>query len=252
MEAQGKEEAAKYCRYLPIKIGDITCSALIDSGNLWRNAISVGLLRKLGLSEADLRPAETSTIATAKQGANLKVLGELKKAIYINIGGLQTRFKTRPVVIEDLSMAANISGPFLKRHGMDQIHSEDCLRINGHDVPLFSTPNRDRAEKAEVVTSAVYLQGKATIPARGVAYVQLRVPAVEKGIMTAGPGLVEGSEIFMKRTDAHPWTGTLATCDKDGNLIAGVMNTLDEEIEIAAGTKYGDFTKTCTVGSEEP
>jgi hypothetical protein len=41
----------------------------------------------------------------------------------LQLGKISTHLKTRPVVVEGLSMPFNLAGPFLKRHGIDQIHS---------------------------------------------------------------------------------------------------------------------------------
>ena len=100
-------------QYLPCRVnGLLETSALIDSGNLYRSAISLTLFQKLGLSKADLRPS-TRKVGTAKQGADLKVLGELTRNLSLSVGGLETKFKFRPVVIEGLTMPINLAPSFL-------------------------------------------------------------------------------------------------------------------------------------------
>jgi hypothetical protein len=79
------------------------------------------------LTEADIRPLSTMTIETAKDGASMKVLGEVTQPLPLQLGGISTCLKTRPVVVEGLSMQFNLAGPFLKKIGIDQIHSEDCI-----------------------------------------------------------------------------------------------------------------------------
>jgi hypothetical protein len=39
------------------------------------------------------------------------------------LGGISTCLKTRPVVVEGLSMPFNLAGQFLKKHKIDQIHN---------------------------------------------------------------------------------------------------------------------------------
>jgi hypothetical protein len=117
-----------FCKYLPIRINNYTCSALVDSGNIWHNSISKDFtFNHMKLTEADIRPLSTKTIGTAKGGASMRVLGEVTRPLPLQLGGISTCLKTRPVVVEELSMPFNLAGPFLKKHKIDQIHSEDCI-----------------------------------------------------------------------------------------------------------------------------
>jgi hypothetical protein len=50
----------------------------MDSGNVWRNAISKDFaFNEMKLTEADIRPLSTKTIGTAQDGASMRVLGEV-------------------------------------------------------------------------------------------------------------------------------------------------------------------------------
>jgi hypothetical protein len=132
------EGSDSFCKYLPIHINNYTCSAFVDSGNIWRNAISKDFsFNQMKLTKADIRPLSTKTIATAKDGASMRVLGEITRPLPLQLGGISTCLKTRPVVVEGLLMPFNLAGPFLKNHGIDQIHSEDCIRFQGYDVKLI-------------------------------------------------------------------------------------------------------------------
>jgi hypothetical protein len=133
-----KEGSDSFCKYLPICINNYTCSVLVDSGNVWRNAICKDLsFHHIKLTEADLRPLPTRTIGTAKDGASIRVLGEVTRPLPLQLGGISPCLKTRPVVVEGLSMPFNLEGPFLKKHGIDQIHLKDSIRFQGHDVKLL-------------------------------------------------------------------------------------------------------------------
>jgi hypothetical protein len=132
------EGSDSFCKYLPIRINNYTCSALVDGGSIWRNAISKDFtFNHMKLTEADIRPLSTKTIGTAKDGASMRVLGEVTQPLPLQLGGISTCLKTRPVVVEGLSMPFNLAGPFLKKHKIDQIHSKDCIRFQGHDVKLL-------------------------------------------------------------------------------------------------------------------
>jgi hypothetical protein len=68
------EGSDSFCKYLPIRINNYTCSSLVDSGNIWRNAISKDFaFNQIKLTEADIRPLSTKTIGTAKDGASMSV-----------------------------------------------------------------------------------------------------------------------------------------------------------------------------------
>ena len=108
-----------YCKYLPVTINGIAASALVDSGNLWRNAISEEFLHQLGLNKEDLRPLLNTKVGTASASADLEVMGETKVPLKLNMGGLTTKFKFRPIVLKDLSMHINLGGPFLKQYNID-------------------------------------------------------------------------------------------------------------------------------------
>jgi hypothetical protein len=73
-------------------------------------------------------------------------------------------------------------------------------------------------------------------------YVPLRVVEVEKQAMPPGDGILTGCESFMQSSDLHPWLGSLVTCKPDGTLWGGVMNTLQQEVTIQSGVKYGHLS----------
>jgi hypothetical protein len=75
-------------------------------------------------------------------------------------------------------MPFNISGPFLKLHGIDQIHSKNCLQVQGHNIPLLKSPN-GQAEMVEATESFVYLSGDVEVPARSLKVIKLKAAEVE-------------------------------------------------------------------------
>ena len=107
----------------------------MDSGNTYRTAISRQFMKKIGLTESDLMPVKAK-VKTAAEGSTVRALGETKKPLTLQFEGCDKIFQVRPVVLENLSMDLNISGPFLRRNGIDQIHSKDALLIDGQLIPL--------------------------------------------------------------------------------------------------------------------
>jgi hypothetical protein len=73
--------------------------------------MSEQLLKKLGLGPNDLQPLSTSKILTAKMGASLEILGELKTRVQLQLGGCETRFRCRPVVVRGLIHDLNLLDP---------------------------------------------------------------------------------------------------------------------------------------------
>jgi hypothetical protein len=205
--------------------------------------MSEDFMSQLGYSRKDLCPLPGKTsIGTAKVGSALEIVGQFREPIYLSLGGGSTKLKTFPVVLKGLASAFNISGPFMKRYNIDQLHSEDSLRVMGKKIPLQSHASAPR--HVELIT---YFQEDEVIPSMSVAHVVLRVSAVENEKMPAGTGIISGEEAFMGKTDLHPWTNTVVTCSKEGEVVAGLMNTLNEPIKIQKGTRYGLFQLTTTI-----
>lgn len=196
---------------------------------------------QLGLSTADLRALPQTKVATAKKGSSLNILGEVAKPLHMTIGGTTTKFRTRPVVVDNLAMPFNIAGPFLRTNGIDQLHSEDCIKLKGHKVPLLSSTGHTSLPRAQ--TSAVYCCQEEQVLPFCVAHIQVRCAQVQNKTMTPGGGLLEGGGIFMEKTDLHPWIASIVKCDREGTIIAGVMNTTDETKTIKKGQRYGEFTR---------
>lgn len=230
-----------YKRYLPIKIGKVACAALMDSGNLFKNCISPALLARLGLNETDLKVTGTTRLATAKEGAEMKILGELKKPIYLDLGGSGIRIKDRPTVVRGLSMAFNLCGPFMKAHGIDQLHSRDSVRFQGKEFKLLLHPD-DLTTGPEATHSHVYMTDAVELLPGAVKEVQLRATEVEKRAMPAGDGFLQSGGTFKLKYNVTPLIGELVKADCDGNLVAGVWNTTKAAIKVPRGVQFGVFT----------
>jgi hypothetical protein len=207
-----------------MSIGGVICKAMVDSGNLWKNMLSLNFLHQLWLTRDDLLEVPgIQEVGTDKSGTGLKVLGELKNPIHLRFGGCATRFKCRPVVLEGLSMPFNLSGPFLAQFGIDQLHSEGALLVQVKRIPMVASLNP--SADVEQTVSNLYVIEKVTVPAFSKMKFAVRVSAVEGGTMSPGDGIVTGSVHFSDRHDLHPFLNVVTKCDKDGRVRVGVMNT---------------------------
>jgi hypothetical protein len=54
----------------------------------------------------------------------------------------------------------NLSGPFLRQNKINQIHSRNTIRINGHEVPLVTARTRTAVPRAEVSSTPAYFAKK--------------------------------------------------------------------------------------------
>ena len=132
----------KYRSYLPIRIGSAVAYGLIDSGNCLENALSLDLFYQLSLNQNHLEPYHIPRVGTARKGTHLNIKGRLKHPLTFMVGTKGQTLKIQPVVIDGLSMGLNISGPYLAKRGIDQIHSKNSLLLDGRLLPLVSYRHR--------------------------------------------------------------------------------------------------------------
>ena len=169
----------------------------MDSGNLYTNVISLKFLHRLGFTEADLIPADDTSIKTAKVGADLTVLGRTKNKLHLRFGDVGTKFAFRPVVLQELTMPMNISAPFLRKHGIDQLHSAGAIRVSGQLVPLVHG-SASTSNLTESVCGAVFVAEDVTVPPLSSKFLPLEIPEVAFNQMPSGDGLIEGGMGFRK------------------------------------------------------
>ena len=112
-------------------------AGLVDSGNNVCEVISEELYKRMG--SPPLVPL-TKSINTAKKGEGLQAIGIFRDPVSLKFLGLTETFKVRPTVVKGFNMDFNISGLFLHRHSIDQLHSVGALRYNKRRIPLFTQP----------------------------------------------------------------------------------------------------------------
>ena len=229
-----------------MKLGSVAGVALIDSGNTWRTVISADFAKTLGINLlTDIRPLKNAClVGTAKSGETLDILGETKTYMHLSFGSLDTKFKLRPVVINNLSMNINISGPFLKRHNIDQIHSKNCLRIQTKEIPVFA--NLHDIKISEVTESRIIIPEAQIIPPSSYVHCKAIVTEIQNNRMPANDGVVVGSIDFMDKHDCHPWINAITKANTEGQIPIGIMNTKPHAIFLPKNTVYGTYRLTCS------
>ncbi len=203
--------------------------------------------KTLGLRKEDLEldPIQRK-VTTAKKGSSLQVLGRPKRRLRLRLGGMATRFADRPIVIKGLSMSFNISGPFLRKHHIDQLHSKQALRVQGKLLQLSHATSQDQVSKlakVEPVESNVYISQAAEVPAGTIKFLRVRIPDVEAGRTSPDQGIFSATAHFVEHTDLHPALEVLDQPTPAGIATISVMNTTDKTIKVKEGQKYGTYTK---------
>ena len=241
---------ANFRSMCPVVLRGQHAMALLDSGNTVANAISVRFAKKLfGPDwEQHLDKSKRCHIGTAKKGATLELVGQVIKPLPLTFGQQNQKFWTKPLVVQGLSMDINISGPYLAAHAIDQIHSRHAIRAHGKLVFLFrhGKPDIGAIHVAEPTECGAYVTQTTNIPANSAVYIPLRVPAVIKGRLSPGIGLLTATSTALDRFDVHPVLNAVVQVDADGYTWTSALNTRAEDIRIPAGTRFGRFTLTCT------
>ena len=207
---------------------------MVDSGNTWRSAISRRLCDQLGVRTGDLLPLLQAKLGTARKGAELTILGELPTSIELQVSGSPSTFPFRPIVVDRLAMDINLSGPWMKRHNWDQIHSKDALLIDGKLVRLHKRPPNGTRRPV-----AAYVDQAFTAAPDAMTLVTLRAAGSDVTPATAGDYYLRGEEGFMTKTDLHPGLNALVRVDGDGTARAAVINTTAQGIHVPKGVRYG-------------
>ena len=239
------ERSAAYHRYLPVAVNGIKCDALVDSGNTWRCVISTEFMKALGLDKSDLLPIGSKGVSTARSGEKMEVLGEVPHQLKLSLGTNDVSLPFRPAVLRDLGMAINISGPFLKNHGLDQLHSKNAIRYKGLLLPLKCAPTNDILKVARNVCSLAVVHKTVTVPPLAGAVIPVRIPAIEQQSMKPEEGVLQPGERFYRDSNVCPTLSALVCPQADGVVYTCVLNTDIQPVTVKKGTEYGVFQLAC-------
>ena len=231
-----EEAAAAHCHYLPVHLGGVSCRALIDSGNTWRTVISWDLATTMGLTKKDLKPLPGPPVETASEGVNLEVLGVPKRSLDLYVPYLGRNLRCRPAVVKGLSMPANISGPWLKMHGWDHLHTQDCLSIDGVKVPLTKSWSETQQSHHLYALSSVTLEPKSA------AVIKVLAPSLAHLTkMGEQDAIWEGEGVGFKDEPTHAVTSEAAviTMEKGGVASVLVQNPYGLPVQVDKGHQMG-------------
>ena len=205
--------------------------------------MSLDFAQKIGLCKDQLcRLPGLDEVGTAKTGASMRVVGQTIQPLTLRVAGLAKALRFRPVVLDGLDMDLNLSGPFLKENKIDQLHSEDCLLVQGTRVRLHNHPGAS-GKNAKDKVSTVYTTHEVTVEPYSTADVELRVLGFEKQTMPIGDGCLDGSEVLESRFDIHALRGVLLRPQESRPTVGGqFLNTTESPITIPANVCYGTWS----------
>ena len=218
---------------------------LIDSGNIWRTAISKDKYVRMGFDITKLVPIAVKELHTAQKGAKIKVLGETGMPMKLQLGSHPRTIKFKPIIIDGLSMDFNISGPFLQNNAIDQLHSRNCLLLQGKEIPLLNKAGQPVSAPFQTTTSGVYLKRGVCLEPQHIMEAPGFVAAVADGKMTAGEGVFQNTDLS---SPAIEWQ--LSACNQAGLMSITLINTSPFPVELPKGKKVGEFLITEEEGSE--
>ena len=243
----------EFPRYCPARINGIHVFAFMDSGNCLPNVISEEFAKRLGFEREQLKLVpKLQSVGTAKATSELTVLGTTPRALKLRLGGSQRRISFRPLVIEGLAMDVNLSGPFMRRARIDQLHSEGVLSVEGVKVPLLTRKQCDQglvatlgqSTRPSVDRSIAYIAKTVHIPPKSACYVPLRVSALDQLQMPAESGTVEVDPSFLGKSQLLPLQLTITTPDENGNIWTSVWNNTNKEQVLNEDIKFGEFNNS--------
>ena len=242
-----------YRSYLKGRVENCEVPLFIDSGNTFRSCINQQMCDALGLKDSDLQPLPRRTsVGTAKKDSKLTVKGETKEEISIWITPYAPPLKIKLVVLPELEMNVNLSGPDLARYDI-LIKLSQYLLYRGVKVPFFKKDEFADGLKqhgAKIYTAAAVTVGPLE---------RVHVKAVTEDPFVVGKDVYLSSIAdFSDRFDLHPWHNVITTVQpgKGGNGVTkvGMMNTTGNPIHVPKGTFYGtiDVVTTPEKFEQEP
>ncbi len=190
----------------------------------------------MGLKKWDLKALPGPPVETASEGVNLEVMGIPKRALELHVPHLGRSFNCRPAVVKGLSMPANISGPWLKMHGWDHLHTQDCLSIGGVKVPL--TKSKSETQQAH----QLYALSSVTLGPRSAAVVKVLAPSLAHFMKTGEQeALWEGEGINTTDEPAHAVTAEAAVITLEKGVVASVLvrNPFNLPVQVGKGRQLG-------------
>jgi transposase InsO family protein len=250
-----REFGKDYKSYCDVQLNGRPVRALVDSGNVVKNAISEEFACQVwgkAWEKDVVQAVGYEDVGTAKAGTSLQVRGVSKRPIPLLLGSHRKVLWTRPLVIRNLSMKMNICGPFLHANGIDQLHSKKALRMDGESIPLVGketvrrvtpplerplTTRRRRYPEPILRPRGVYLTQNLEVGPRTSVTLSVKVNPWERG--KRGEGLVLSTNL--KEEGWKPSLATLVRPSGSGQTWMPFLNLTRKTCHLKKGTRVGTY-----------
>ena len=239
---------SNYKTFLPTRIGPIDTVSMVDTGNTFATCINSKMQDALKIKKSDLQPYQGRTsIGTAKKRARMIIAGETKKEHSIYFSSSLPPIKTKLVILPDMGMPVNISGPTLEKYNMAVLAGKH-VTYKGQQFPLVSRrnagPEIQRHSAAHILP--IYTACNVTIAP----YEEVHISAIavdswdNQNVKCA---ILSPSSSFEEKFDVASWRSAAITLrrgkrENDGKYLAkiGIINPTTRPIRVPKGTYYGN------------
>ena len=201
VERNGEEVGSSvYRAYVAAIVSDVCTVGMLDSGNTFHTVISDKFAKELGIDIDNLKIVSgKEMVGTAKDGAQLKVLGQVRSRLTMRLSHGTPPIVIKPFVVKGLAMPLNISGPLMERCGMS-IKVGRYVKYRRYKVPLATQPKAET--RASVCTVCpLYLAKDVEIGPKQMMHLPVVIPSRmadqyvnSKIVVMADEGLTKGKK----------------------------------------------------------
>ena len=237
-----------YKTFLPMRTGPLDIVAMVDTGNTFATCISTKMQEALKIKKSDLQPYQGRTsIGTAKKHARMSIAGETKREHDIYISSSLPPIKTRLVILPDLGMPMNLSGPTLEKYSIAVLAGKH-LTYKGQQFPLISRRNTGPEIQRHSAAHILPIYTACDVMLAPFEQVHISAVAVDNwDNQNVKCAILSPSPHFERKFDVVPWRSAAITLkegerENDGKYLAkiGMINPTTRPIRVPKGTYYGN------------
>ena len=223
-------------------IDDVCTVGMVDSGNSFHTAISKELAERLGIRTEELKTVPgKEMVGTAEDGAQLKVLGQVRKRLMMRLPADSPTIIIKPFVLEGLAMPLNISGPLMELCDIS-IKVGKYVKFKKHRILMAMRPTAET--KAHVAPfSPLYIAQDIEVPPRSMIHLPVMIPPrMIKQYSDSKIVVMADEKLLRNKKGVMAFNRTMVkTQSHDGKWYAkvGMMNETSRPVYFWRGTLYG-------------
>ena len=237
-----EERSSRYKAYVAAMIDDVCTVGMVDSGNSFHTAISKELAERLGVRTEELKTVPgKEMVGTAEDGAQLKVLGQVRKRLTMRLSADSPTIVIKPFVLEGLAMPLNISGPLMELCDIS-IKVGKYVSFKRHRIPMATRPAAET--KAHVApVCPLYLAQDVEVPPRSMMHLPVMIPPrMTKQYSDSKIVVMADEKLLRNKKGVMAFNRTMVkTQPHKGKWYAkvGIMNETNRPVRFRSGTLYG-------------